>query len=703
MNTAATASVVAPPLKYALLYAEKGWFPFPCWPIREGRWACRDPKCDSPGKHPLGPLVPNGLKDATNDPDTIKRWFAGEYADANVALSLGPAGLLAVDVDGPPGEAALQTLVAKNHELPETTEAKSGRPEGGRHIVFTAGANHGLRNRKIGTKLETRGDGGYIVVAPSIHQSGARYQWSVRSAPAPIPAWLRAVATKRQPADPARALERLPAASQASTRYGAAALHDECAAVRRAEDGDRNNTLFQAACRAGELVAGGELDENDARNALADAAITAGLGHAETAKTIDSGIKTGATEPRSAPTADSPRRSDMTAPRAERHRTETRPATNETPVDTTNALAVETWAEFSARAGEEVEWLVDGLIPVGGIALLGAAAKAGKTWLGLASAISVAAGVPFLGHPVKRGPVLYVAMEGQRAGLRARVGAMARGMGLDPDHDLAHLHFVYKPRGLNLLDATWATALAKAAKAIGAVLVILDVLRATARVRETGEGVDDLRRLVEHLAPLTDHDVTILALHHFKKWSQGSADMPIEERLSGSGDLWGIADAGLFITTPARANPMNVVPAGREGPSVQPFSVALQGEATGRHGGYSYLDALRLEVGDAVTGVTKGTARQIAEFVRASERGDRTPKEICEHFTITDRTLANRRPDLAELDIEYIPAGKLSHYRPTPNTPKTAISGSVNPVHPEPETPYRGSGYAFAVDADAEQ
>ncbi len=110
-------------------------------------------------------------------------------------------------------------------------------------------------------------------------------------------------------------------------------------------------------------------------------------------------------------------------------------------------------------------------------------------------------------------------------------------MGLDPDRDLALLHFVYKPRGLNLLDATWAAALAEAAKAIGAVLVILDVLRATARVRETGEGVDDLRRLVERLAPLTDDDVTILALHHFKKWSQGSADMP--SRLSGSGDHGG--------------------------------------------------------------------------------------------------------------------------------------------------------------------
>ena len=338
-------------------------------------------------------------------------------------------------------------------------------------------------------------------------------------------------------------------------------------------------------------------------------------------------------------------------------------------------IVVETWAEFSAKAGETVECLVDDLIPKGSIALIGAAAKAGKTWLGLALGLSASAGKPFLGHAVTQGPVLYVAMEGHRTGLRIRVGAMARGLGLDPDHGLARLHFVYKPRGLNLLDVKWAAALIEGAQKLGAVLVVLDVLRASAKIRETGEGKDDLRRLVEHLAPLTDDGVTVAPLHHFKKWSRDNSDAPIEERLSGSGDVWGIADAGLFITTPARANPMNVVHAARDMPNVPPFSVTRSGEASGPYGGYTYLDAVRLEVGDALTGATKGIAPEIAEFVRASARGDATPKEICEHFDISEATLRRRRDDLEVLGIEYVTAGKLSHYRPTPTTPPPRMSG----------------------------
>jgi hypothetical protein len=36
----------------------------------------RNPKCESPGKHPYARFAPHGLKDATPDRATIRRWFA---------------------------------------------------------------------------------------------------------------------------------------------------------------------------------------------------------------------------------------------------------------------------------------------------------------------------------------------------------------------------------------------------------------------------------------------------------------------------------------------------------------------------------------------------------------------------------------------------------------------------------------------------
>ena len=52
-------------LAAALAYAGRGWAVLPLWWLVEGGCACGDAKCGSPGKHPLGSLVPHGVKDAS--------------------------------------------------------------------------------------------------------------------------------------------------------------------------------------------------------------------------------------------------------------------------------------------------------------------------------------------------------------------------------------------------------------------------------------------------------------------------------------------------------------------------------------------------------------------------------------------------------------------------------------------------------------
>ena len=57
---------------------------------------------------------------------------------------------------------------------------------------------------------------------------------------------------------------------------------------------------------------------------------------------------------------------------------------------------------------QEIEWLIDGLIPLGSVNLVTSESGTGKTWVAYAIAGAVARGEPFAGLPVKQRPVLYL-------------------------------------------------------------------------------------------------------------------------------------------------------------------------------------------------------------------------------------------------------------------------------------------------------
>jgi Bifunctional DNA primase/polymerase, N-terminal/Primase C terminal 1 (PriCT-1) len=161
-------------IRTALALARKGLRVLPCVPR---------------GKRPA---TTNGLKDATTDPAQIRAWWRHEPA-LNVAIATGVAsGVFVVDVDGLDGELALRRLEAEHGALPPTIEAITGH---GRHIYF-AMPDTPVRNTasRIGDSIDTRGDGGYALVPPSVHPSGRRYSWSVDCGPtiAHAPAWLLA-------------------------------------------------------------------------------------------------------------------------------------------------------------------------------------------------------------------------------------------------------------------------------------------------------------------------------------------------------------------------------------------------------------------------------------------------------------------------------------------------------------------------------
>lgn len=154
---------------------KKGWQVFPC------RFKA--------------PLTANGLLDATTNPQLIKAW-AERWPDAGVAIRTGAlSGIFVLDVDPRHGgDDSLAALLREHGPLPPTVEAITGG--GGRHLFFGHPGGY-IKNTENTPRpgLDIRGDGGYVVAAPSIHESGRKYVWEVSSRPdaAPVaeaPAWL---------------------------------------------------------------------------------------------------------------------------------------------------------------------------------------------------------------------------------------------------------------------------------------------------------------------------------------------------------------------------------------------------------------------------------------------------------------------------------------------------------------------------------
>ncbi|MBP7722470.1 MAG: bifunctional DNA primase/polymerase [Alphaproteobacteria bacterium] len=149
----------------ALEYATLGYRVFPLHGIKNGRCDCKNYQCKSPGKHPIGSVVPHGDKNATNNVKKIRKWW-NKYPNANIGLVVD--GFFVIDVDGEKGRLSLRRIGS----LSRTSKARTGR---GEHIFFK-GNLEGKMMKLEGIDIKTNG---YMVVPPSVHASSRRYRWIV--------------------------------------------------------------------------------------------------------------------------------------------------------------------------------------------------------------------------------------------------------------------------------------------------------------------------------------------------------------------------------------------------------------------------------------------------------------------------------------------------------------------------------------------
>jgi len=162
-------------LNFALEYAARGWFIFPCrekdgllWQDEKGKLHL--PKAKSP-------YIKQGLLNASKDPAQIRAWW-GKFPSAAIGCNCGMSGLFAFDLDVKDGRDGHGNFLALEIDTAGTLMTMT--PSGGLHIIYTGS---GKSSSNSVTGVDTRGQGGYIILPPSeIFQKGvyeAIGNWSI--------------------------------------------------------------------------------------------------------------------------------------------------------------------------------------------------------------------------------------------------------------------------------------------------------------------------------------------------------------------------------------------------------------------------------------------------------------------------------------------------------------------------------------------
>lgn len=163
-----------------------------------------------------------------------------------------------------------------------------------------------------------------------------------------------------------------------------------------------------------------------------------------------------------------------------------------------------------------VSWLVDRVLPRNALAAIYGPPGSGKSFVALDLALSVAAGVPWLGRQVVTGSVLYLAAEGL-GGLGQRVRAWKASRGLES----RTLGVGFVTNAVNLLEPGVAHRVATATENLRSPLqlIVVDTLARSMIGDENDTG--DMSRVIaalDQMRVLTG--ATVMPIHHTRKDSE---------------------------------------------------------------------------------------------------------------------------------------------------------------------------------------
>lgn len=143
--------------------------------------------CFADGPRKKQPMTPNGVHDATNDPEQIATWWLAEFEDALPGIACGPSHLIVLDVDGGGVKDGAGSLAQARVTVPGTYTHRSLSGYGRHHwyaapdgVDLGPTANHQLPDGRRLQSVDRRAGWSYAVttsIVPPVSELAAAPDW----------------------------------------------------------------------------------------------------------------------------------------------------------------------------------------------------------------------------------------------------------------------------------------------------------------------------------------------------------------------------------------------------------------------------------------------------------------------------------------------------------------------------------------------
>ncbi len=579
-------------LEAALHYAELGYPVFPCEPG---------------GKHPL---TEHGFKDATTDNDQITAWWT-DRPNANIGLAT--ARILVLDEEA--ASAWLTDAPDKQLDLAVAPMANSAR--GGRHRYFRQpkGKSWPSTAKKIAPHVDTRANGGYAVLPPSVIEGKRAYTWQETMELDVPPGEL--------PEPPAWLVELLDGLATGSPQ--GACVAPGTPDGNGIPDGQRNATLAR-------------LGGNMRRVGMTEAEILTAL--------------TQVNQDRCNPPLDERevRRIASSVARYEPDQISVAVVEDHYSQDFGEVDAPYISARELCRTHKEMRKpLIHGLLREGETMNVIAAPKTGKSWLVLNLGLSVVTGMPWLEFPTEPGRVLLIDNELHAETLANRIPRVAEAMGLPESTWMDGLH-VKSVRGC-LVDLFRMEAYFQALPEGFFNLIVLDVF-----YRFMPKGMDEndngtmanLYNVVDRCAARLKAGFVLI--HHTTKGLQSGKS--VTDVGAGAGSQSRAADSHFILRPHEEDGCLSVDAVARSWPPPEPFVI--------RKSFPLWEPDLTLDPADLKKPYPRSRKQRESEEGDVSEKVTWTPDAFVEQFIGPEpKTKAALFAAANDADLSDYKAGKL--------------------------------------------
>lgn len=497
-------------LDYALEYHARGWSVVPC-----------------PQKRKVPYVKWSEYQTRKPSEEEIREWWR-KWPDANIAMVTGEqSGVVVVDIDEREGASI-------DGHTPTFCMVET---PGGCHLYYEHPGRRVQNSADKGT--DVRGDGGIVMLPPSVHKSGKRYGWLMRGEPSAFPAWI----DERKPEHKAEANGQLDIEDIDLDSVSDQPDWIERAFREGAPTGERNHTLAKLAG----YFAGIDQDEGISLAMLHSwsSGLHSPLGYEEVERTVRSVYAT------------ERRRNPKPLSQATNTPAQAKAAKPEKGKEKPDPFKLIRFGAFMEKhLGTADDWDIEGWLPASTVAFLVAPPGSWKTWLEFDIALTLATGKPFFDGtiPTRTGPVILAQQEDKAGDIASRLAGIQGakeplakprdcGNGLLaielPGDPPIYLH---EEMRLHLGNAEVMGRLQEQIKSLGAIAVIGDPLYSMVPTEDHMAAAPRLMLWPKQIRNETG--CSFIFAHHTTKGGRGRRG---RERMHGSGLLAGAGEAFMQI------------------------------------------------------------------------------------------------------------------------------------------------------------